>query len=51
MKKKLFAIVGRPVAHSLSPILHNYWFNKYNINAEYSLLDIEENDIKKITNN
>ena len=50
MKKKLFAIVGRPVAHSLSPILHNYWFNKYNINAEYSLLDIEENDIKKITN-
>ena len=47
MKKKLFAIIGNPVTHSLSPILHNYWFNKYNINADYSLLNIEEEDIKK----
>ena len=48
MKKKLFAIIGNPIAHSLSPVLHNYWFNKYNINADYSLLNIEEEDIKKV---
>ena len=30
MNKKLFAIIGSPVAHSLSPVLHNYWFKKYN---------------------
>ena len=54
MKKKSFAIIGDPIAHSLSPVLHNYWFNKYNITADYSLLNINEKDIeivvKKIRN-
>ena len=54
MKKKSFAIIGNPIAHSLSPVLHNYWFNKYNIAANYSLLNIDEKDIegviKKIRN-
>ena len=54
MKKKSFGIIGSPIAHSLSPVLHNYWFNKYNITADYSLLNINEKDIeivvKKIRN-
>ena len=45
MKKKSFAIIGDPVAHSLSPVLHNYWFKKYKIEAEYSLLNVMEKDI------
>ena len=53
MKKK-FAIIGKPISHSLSPVLHNYWFKKYKIDAEYSLLEVEESDliktIKKIKN-
>ena len=48
MKKKLFAIIGDPIAHSLSPVLHNYWFNKYDIQAEYSLLHIKEKDIENV---
>ena len=28
--------------------MHNYWFKKYNINAEYELLDIEENKIQNV---
>ncbi len=48
MKKKLFAIIGNPIAHSLSPILHNYWFKKYNILADYTLLNTEEKDLKGI---
>ena len=52
MKKKSFAIIGNPITHSLSPVLHNYWFKKYNIEANYSLLDVNEenliNVIKKI---
>ena len=48
MKKKSFAIIGNPIQHSLSPVLHNYWFNKYNIEADYSLLSIEEKDIENI---
>ena len=50
MTKTKFAIIGSPVSHSLSPILHNYWFNKYKINAEYELLDIKENEIQKVIN-
>ena len=41
MKKKSFGIIGNPIAHSLSPILHNYWFKKYNIEANYSLLNVD----------
>mgnify|MGYP001483965654 CR=1 FL=1 len=47
--KKIFAIIGNPISHSLSPILHNYWFKKYSINAEYTLLDVKENELENIT--
>ena len=49
MKKKSFAIIGDPVAHSLSPVLHNYWFKKYKIDAEYSLLNVREKEIESIS--
>ena len=45
---KKFAVIGNPVAHSLSPLLHNYWFKKYKIEAEYNMLEIEEADIKSV---
>tara|TARA_B100000579_G_C22743964_1_gene810515 strand:+ start:315 stop:1139 length:825 start_codon:yes stop_codon:yes gene_type:complete len=50
MKKKSFAIIGDPIAHSLSPVLHNYWFKKYNISAEYNLLSIKENELESTIN-
>ncbi len=50
MKKTKYAIIGNPISHSLSPIMHNYWFNKYKINAEYKLLDIKEDEIKNVIN-
>ena len=53
--KKIFEIIGKPIEHSLSPTLHNYWLKKYKINANYSLLHVGENEIesvaKKIRNN
>ena len=33
---KKFGIIGNPIKHSLSPVLHNYWFSKYKIDADYS---------------
>ena len=48
MKKKSFAIIGNPIQHSLSPVLHNYWFNKYKIEANYSSLEVNEKDIESI---
>ena len=41
MKKK-FGIIGNPIKHSLSPVLHNYWFQKYNIDANYSIIDVQD---------
>ena len=46
---KQFGIIGNPIKHSLSPILHNYWLKKYNIDANYSIIDIKsENEIHVI---
>ena len=32
---KNYLIVGNPIEHSLSPKIHNFWFNENNINAAY----------------
>ncbi len=52
--KKSFGIIGNPIKHSLSPLLHNYWFKKYDIDATYSIIDSNEKNlvdvIKKIKN-
>ena len=47
MKKK-YGIIGNPIKHSLSPILHNYWFKKYKIDANYSTMEIENSELPKI---
>ena len=44
---KNFGIIGNPVKHSLSPVLHNYWFEKYKIDANYSIIEVNEKEIPK----
>ena len=46
MKKHL--IIGNPISHSLSPRIHNYWFEKNKINANYEKIAINKNQIKDI---
>lgn len=46
--KKNFGIIGNPVKHSLSPLLHNYWFEKYKVDANYSIIEAEEKDLPAI---
>ena len=45
---KKFGIIGNPIRHSLSPILHNYWFEKYKIDASYSIIDTDESGLKDV---
>ena len=47
MKKK-FGIIGNPIRHSLSPVLHNYWFDKYGLDASYSIIETKDEDLKGI---
>jgi shikimate dehydrogenase len=48
--RKNFLVIGNPIEHSLSPLLHNYWFHKNKINCEYKKLATTKSSIKKILN-
>ena len=45
---KKYLVIGNPIEHSLSPKLHNYWFKKNNIDANYSKRKIDKSEIQKI---
>ncbi len=47
MKKK-FGIIGNPIKHSLSPVLHKHWFEKYDIDADYTIIEATDNDLPEI---
>jgi len=48
--KKKFLVIGNPIKHSLSPNLHQYWFDKNKINSEYKKLKTDHRQIKEILN-
>ncbi|MDI3500490.1 MAG: shikimate dehydrogenase, partial [Thermoanaerobacter sp.] len=33
---KLYGLIGHPVEHSLSPLIHNYAFKSLNLNCVYT---------------
>ena len=43
-----YLVIGNPIEHSLSPLLHNFWIKKYNLNAFYEKQLLEKKDIEKI---
>ena len=43
-------VIGRPVDHSLSPLIHNYWLKKYKKKEVYGKLDLDEKDLQEIIN-
>ena len=44
---KNFFVIGNPIKHSLSPILHNYWIKNNGINAIYEKQKLNENQLKE----
>ncbi|MBL42999.1 MAG: shikimate dehydrogenase [Rhodospirillaceae bacterium] len=38
-------IIGYPLSHSLSPLIHNYWLNLFNINGSYIPIEVEKDKI------
>ena len=45
---KKYLVIGNPIEHSLSPKLHNYWFEKNDINANYGKRKIKRGEIQEI---
>ena len=33
--RKYICVLGWPIAHSRSPLIHNYWIKQYGLDAEY----------------
>ena len=46
MKKA--AVIGFPVKHSWSPIIHNYWIKKHGIFGEYKKIEVHPSDLKSL---
>ena len=45
---KKYLVIGSPIEHSLSPMLHNYWIRKNKINAIYDKKLLKEDDLKDL---
>ena len=43
---KKYLVIGNPIEHSLSPILHSYWIKKNNLNAIYDKKKMESEDLE-----
>ena len=43
-----YLVIGNPIEHSLSPLIHNYWIKKNNINAIYDKKKLSSNDLKDL---
>jgi shikimate dehydrogenase len=46
---KKYLVIGNPIEHSLSPLIHNHWMNKYHlVDSVYEKRKVEEKDLKNI---
>jgi shikimate dehydrogenase len=48
--KKLFAVLGDPVGHSMSPLMHNDLFSFYNIDAHYHPFQVVPSHLEDAVN-
>ncbi|ORX22349.1 shikimate dehydrogenase [Thermoanaerobacterium sp. PSU-2] len=45
-KTSIYGIIGHPIGHSLSPLIHNYAFENLDFNSVYVSFDVNEEDLK-----
>lgn len=45
-EKALYGIIGNPLKHSLSPVMHNTAFKELEVDAEYRLFPLDEDELK-----
>ena len=46
-----FAVLGNPIEHSLSPVIHQLFAQQFNIRLEYQKIKIEHNEFNSWVNN
>ena len=45
---KVAGVIGWPVAHSLSPVLHGYWLNEYQVDGALVPLAVRRQDFARV---
>lgn len=50
-KIPLAAVIGHPIAHSKSPMLHGYWLKTYGIEGHYIPMDVSPDDLETVLRN
>ena len=43
----LAGVIGHPVAHSRSPVLHGFWLKRYGIKGHYIPMDLAQSDLRE----
>lgn len=44
----LAAVIGKPIGHSRSPLMHRHWLKRYGIRGDYIPLPVEEGDLATV---
>lgn len=47
MTLKRAGVIGFPVHHSKSPVIHNYWLKKYGVQAQYDAFEVKPEELEK----
>ena len=47
-KIPLAGVIGHPIAHSRSPLLHGHWLRTYGIQGHYIPMDVAQGDLKAV---
>jgi shikimate dehydrogenase len=45
MEKIKAGVIGTPISHSLSPVIHNYWLKKHKINGDYQAINVKKEEL------
>lgn len=43
---KLLGVLGDPIAHSLSPLIHNHWIREHGLDATYEAMQVKTGDFQ-----
>ncbi len=44
----LAGVIGSPIAHSKSPVLHGHWLKRYGIDGYYIPMDVAQDDLSEV---
>ncbi len=48
LENNIIGIIGNPIQHSISPLIHNFWMKKYNIKGCYYPFLVKEENLKNL---